>query len=126
MGLMKQLSRSLKNLIDNIFGFLFGKKRKRKRSRDEPIIVPRSWKKPSESKSQKATKKTIIIRHKRKILGLRQFNRILAGALLFLNFVMSQVMLGNIGAAALPFFLIFLGNCYIIARYLWGSRTKGD
>lgn len=121
MGLINQLIRSLKNMIKNIFGFVLRKKRKR--STDETIIVPRSWKKQSKSKPQKAN---IIIRHKRKIPGLRQLNRILAGFLLIINFVFSQFLLGSIGVAAQPVFLIFLGNCYIIIKYLWLSRKKED
>ncbi len=123
MGLMKHLIRSLKNMIKNIFGFVLRKKRK---SRDEPITVPRSWKKQSESKPEKATKKTVIIKYKRRIPGLRKLNRILAGALLVINFVFSQFLLGSIGAAAQPVFLIFLGNCYIIIKYLWLSRKKEE
>ena len=120
MGLINQLIRSLKNMIKNIFGFVLRKKR---RSRDKPITVPRSWKKKTERKPKKAT---IIIKYKRKIPGLRQFNRILAGFLLIINFVFSQFLLGSVGVAAQPVFLIFLGNCYIIIKYLWLSRKKED
>lgn len=123
MGLMKQLSRSLKNLIDNIFGFITRKKKKRRRLEEKPIVVPRSWKK--ESKPEKATEK-IIIKYKRKIPGLRQLNRILAGFLLIINFVFSQFLLGSVGAAAQPVFLIFMGNCYVIVKYLWLSRKNED
>ena len=123
MGLMKQLRRSLKNLIDNIFGFITRKKRKRRGSREKPIVVPRSWKK--ESKPEKVTEK-IIIKYKRKIPGLGRLNRILAGFLLIINFVFSQFLLGSVGAAAQPVFLIFMGNCYIIIKYLWLSRKKED
>ena len=126
MGFINQLIRSIKNMIKNIFGFVLRKKRKRKGSEEEPIVVPRSWKQPSEGKPEKATKKTIIIRHKRKIPGLRQLNRILAGFLLIINFVFSQFLLGSVGVAAQPVFLIFLGNCYIIIKYLWLSRKKED
>ena len=121
MGLLNQLIRSLKRQINNVFGFVFRKKKKR--SSDEPIIVPRSWKQ-SKREPEKAAKKTIIIRHRRKIPGLRQLNRILAGFLLIINFVFSQFLLGSVGAAAQPVFLIFLGNCYIIIKYLWISRKK--
>lgn len=126
MGLINQLIRSLKNMIKNVFGFLFRKKRKRKGSGEEPIIVPRSWSKQSESKPGKAPRKSIIVKHKRKIPGLRQLNRILAGFLLIINFVFSQFLLGSVGAAAQPVFLLFLGNCYIIVKYLWGSRKKEE
>ena len=118
MGLINQLIRSLKNIIKNILGFMLRKKRG---SRDEPIIVPRSWK-----KEKKPEKETIIIKHKRKIPGLRQLNRILAGFLLIINFVFSQFLLGSVGVAAQPVFFIFLGNCYIIIKYLWLSRKKEE
>jgi len=121
MGLINQLIRSLKRHINNVFGFVFRKKE----SSDEPIVVPKSWQKP-EKTGKKAAKTTVIIRHKRKVPGLKQLNRVLAGFLLVINFVFSQFLLGSVGAAAQPVFLIFMGNCYIIAKYLWGSRKKED
>ena len=123
MGLIKQLSRSLKNLIDNIFGFITRKKRKRRGPREKPIVVPRSWRK--ESKPEKATEK-IIIKYKRKIPGLRKLNQILAGFLLIINFVFSQFLLGSIGAAAQPIFWLFIANSYCLALLLWKYRTKED
>jgi len=122
MGLIKQLIRYSKRQINNVFGVFFKKK---KASDDEQIIVPRSWQKP-EKAPEKADKKAIIVRYKRKVPGLRQLNRILAAFLLIINFVFSQFLLGSIGAATQPVFFIFLGNCYIIIKYLWLSRKKEE
>ena len=125
MGLIKQLRRSLKNLMDNIFGFITRKKRKRRGSREKPIVVPRSWGKKDEGMTHRAIELPRI-KYKRKIPGLGRLNRILAGFLLIINFVFSQFLLGSVGAAAQPVFLIFMGNCYIIIKYLWLSRKKED
>jgi len=126
MGLMNQLSRSIKEMVNNIFGFFSRNKKKRRRSRDdEPIRLHRSWEKEDkEPRSRKGKKQLIVVKHKRKIPGLREFNKILAGFLLLVNLIFSQFLLGSIGAGAQPMFLIFLGNSYIIFRYLWGSRKK--
>ena len=116
MGLIKQLIRALKRIISNVFGFITRRKKKRSRY----VEVPRSW----EGKREPREKDQLIrIKHKKKIPGLRTINRALAGIWLFMNFVFSQFLLGSIGSQAQWVFFFFLGNCYFIAKYLWGSRT---
>ena len=123
MGLIKKLIRSLKSMISNIFGFIIRRdsKKKRRERYQEPITVPRSW----EEDASKPRKKDLIrIRYKRRIPGLKKINRFLAGIWLFMNFVFSQFLLGSIGSQAQWIFIFFLGNCYFIMKYLWGSRRE--
>lgn len=121
MGLIKQLMRGIKHLISNVFGFVTRRdsKKKRRERYQEPVEVPGSWK-PGESKPGK--KDLIRIKHKRRIPGLKMFNRFLAALWLLINFVFSQYLLGSIGSQAQWMFIFFLGNCYFIIKYLWGSR----
>ena len=123
MGLIKQLIRGIKRMLSNVFGFLTRRdsKKKRRERYEEPVEVPRSWGKPGEGMTHK-TEQLPRIKYKRRIPGLKQINRILAGFWLFMNFVFSQFLLGSIGSQAQWIFIFFLGNCYFIIKYLWGSR----
>lgn len=115
MGLIKQIIRALKRMLSNVFGFITRRKRKPARY-DE---VPRSW----EGKGEPRQKDQLIrIKHKRRIPGLREINRFMAGIWLFINFVFSQFLLGSMGSQAQWTFIFFLGNCYFIGKYLWSSR----
>jgi len=122
MGAIKQLSRALKNLMDDFMG-LFRKKKKRSRrsSEVETVKVPKTWKRGTASDKKEKVK--IIEQQKMRIPGLRQFKRFGAAFLLFINFVFSQFLLGTVGAGAQPMFLIFLGNSLILVDYLWKTRT---
>lgn len=122
MGLIKQLIREIKRILSNIFGFITRRdtKKKRRARIQEPVEIPRSWEKGSSQ--PRKTEQLARIKYKRRIPGLKQINRVLAGLWLFMNFVFSQVLLGNIGSQAQWMFLFFLGNCYFILKYLWGSR----
>ena len=124
MGVIKQLSRAVKDLMDSFVG-IFRKKPKRSRSSSEPVMVKvhRSWKKEAPA-AQKKGSVQIIEQQKMRIPGLRQFKRILAGFLLFINFVFIQFLLGSLGQSAQPMFLLFLGNSVILVDYLWKTRGK--
>lgn len=126
MGLIKQLIRAIKRILSNVFGFLTRRdsKRKRRERLQQPPTVPRSWGKKEEAMTHRATELPRI-KYKRKIPGLRMINRFLAGIWLLINFVFSQFLLGSIGSQAQWTFIFFLGNCYFIIKYLWGSR-RGD
>lgn len=123
MGLIKQLIRSVKKLISNVFGFITRRdSRKKRRARyQEPTKLHKSWE-PGKGKEPGKNEQLIRIKYKRKIPGLKKINRFVAGIWLFLNFVFSQFLLGSIGSEAQWVFFFFLGNCYFIAKYLWGSR----
>jgi len=57
--------------------------------------------------------------------GLLRVKRGMAGALLIFNGIMSQFVLGW-GRDAQMFALIFLGNVFILADYLWKTRHTDD
>jgi len=123
MGLIRQLIRSVKKTISNFFWFLTRRRdsKKKGRTRDqEPIKLHRSWE-PGKGEPRKS-KQLVRIKYRRRIPGLKKINRFVAGIWLFLNFVFSQFLLGSIGSQAQWVFVFFLGNCYFIAKYLWGSR----
>lgn len=123
MGLVKQLIRGLKRSLGNLFGFITRRdsKSKRRARYQEPIEVPRSWGEKSRGSPAKSDQ-IVRIKYKRRIPGLKSLNRFLAGFWLFMNFIMSQFLLGSIGSQAQWLFIFFLGNCYFILKYLWGSR----
>jgi len=127
MGLMKQLIRSLKKSTQSFYGSLFGKKKRTKRrsKTDKPIIVPRSWKKPSKEYTSKESPE-IKIKYKARIPGLRQLKRVIAGFLLLVNIVFSQFLLGSIGAQAQPMFIFFMANAFIMVDYLWKTRKAAE
>ena len=123
MGLIKQLIRSIKKPISNIFDFILRRdSRKKRRARyQEPTKLHKSWR-PGKGKEPEKNEQLVRIKYKRKIPGLKKINRFVAGIWLFLNFVFSQFLLGSMGSQAQWVFFFFLGNCYFIAKYLWGSR----
>jgi hypothetical protein len=111
----------IRGIKQQIHGLLHRKK-KRKKLAQEPDQVPISW-----IRKQKAApdgKPSLVIKHKKRIPGLLYFKRALASVLLFLNFVMSQFLLGTLGAAAQPLFIFFLANSFILLDYLWKTRRK--
>lgn len=55
----------------------------------------------------------------------RKFKQILAVVLLLFNLIFSQFLLGTSSSGQIMF-LIFLGNAFIIADYLWKSRSKPE
>jgi len=120
MGLGKQLIRSVKKNISNVFEVLTRRKGSKKARDQEPIELHRSWQ-PGKGKPNKS-EQLIRIKYKRRLPGLKKINRFVAGIWLFMNFVFSQFLLGSIGSQAQWVFFFFLGNCYFIAKYLWGSR----
>ena len=128
MGLIKMFFRSLKNFVGNIFDFIT-RKDKKKRKKTEEVIVPRSWKEtndPNIGSGSKQKKDLIRIKHKRKIPGLKRINQLIGGFFLLVNFIISQFALASLGSQAQWLFWIFLGNCYFILKYLWGSRRESD
>lgn len=127
MGLIKKLIRGLKGKISYFFGVIIhgDSKKRRKKQYQQPDVVPRSWGKPGEKRTGKQYADSLPrITYKRRVPGLKTVNRIGAGIWLFLNFVFSQFLLANIGNQAQWTFVFFLGNCYFIAKYLWGSRDE--
>jgi len=129
MGFLNQMLRALKETVNDFFGFFSrGKKKRRRRNSgaDEPIKVHRSWIKEEEPepRSRKKKQALVVTKHKRKIPGLWEINRILAGFLLLVNLVFSQFLLGSVGAGAQPMFMIFMGNSYIIFLFLWKFRKR--
>lgn len=123
MGLGNKIIRSLKRMLKNIFGFITRKKR-RKKTQGEPTMIPASWQKPGDQIP--GEEKLIRIKHRKRIPGLRQIKRFLAAIWLLMNFVISQFLLGSIGAQAQPVFFFFLGNSFFLLDYLWKTRSKPD
>ena len=67
----------------------------------------------------------ISSREKRSIPGYRKFKTLLASGLLLLNLVFSQFILGSRSEGQIMF-LMFLGNSFILADYLWKMRRKPE
>lgn len=129
MGLLNQLSRALKKMLNDFFGAFSGKKKRKRKLRsrrsEEPIEVPETWRKDTkEPRIIKDKKPIVVVKHKTRIPGLRLFHRILYGVMLLLNLVFSQFLLGSVGTGAQPMFLFFLLNAYCIFRLLWSFRKK--
>lgn len=125
MGAAKQLSRALRNAMNDFMG-VFKKKQKRSKRNEAPEMVKihRSWKKGSSAAQNKPEKVKVIEQQKMRIPGLLMFKRIAAAFLLLINFVFSQFLLGSVGAGAQWTFFIFLGNSLVLVDYLWKTRKK--
>lgn len=118
MGFINQLIRELKEWLRG------SGKKKKKRQPDEPVQIHKSWNKPQ----QPAAQPKIVRTHpnKKKVPGLLQIKRVLAGVLLLINFVFSQFLLLAVGSDGFATFLIFMGNSFVIADYLWKTRRKPE
>jgi hypothetical protein len=118
MGFWNQLIRSVKDTGKNAWNGIFGKKRNKMA---EFVTVPGSW-----GKTLKQSKPLVKIKYKRRLPGLRIFNRGLAAILLIINFAFSQFLLGSIGSQAQPMFILFILNSYIMIYCLWKTRNKKE
>jgi len=123
MGAARQLRRAVQDLLDSFVG-IFKRKKKRSRKSSEPEMVKlhKSWKKGSPA-AHKKNRVHVIEQQKMRVPGLRQFKRIAAAFLLFINFVFSQFLLGSIGDGSQGMFLLFLGNSAILVDYIWKTRS---
>lgn len=122
MGLLNQIIRELKESARNLRK-KFSKKKSRRSRKDEPIVLHPSWSK-KDGKASPEKKQLIVTKHKKRIPGLLMFKRILAGVLFLINFVLSQFLLASAGEQGFGTFIIFLGNSFILADYLWKTRGK--
>lgn len=128
MGIGNMLMRNLKNrLRDTRRSISKWMRRATEKDKEEPVEVPRSWrkkeKKPSSSRLEKPPG---YQKHRIRIPHLLTFKRALAGILLLLNFSLSQFLLGSVGAGGQGMFILFLLNCFIFVDYLWKTRRKED
>jgi hypothetical protein len=55
----------------------------------------------------------------------KKFKQVLAVVLLLFNLIFSQFLLGTSSSGQIMF-LVFLGNSFLIADYLWKSRRKPE
>lgn len=131
MGLISQSIRWIKRQIRALFDQVFG--RFRRKSKKGELEIPGSWIKEPESPMttspepmERRPSSLQIRRGKYRIRWLLTFKRLMAALLLFINLVLSGFMLSiqNSGAAVLC--LMFLGNAFLLADYLWktGSVQK--
>jgi hypothetical protein len=125
IGILNQAVRQLKKSIRNIFKNIFHRKKRKKSKAQDPDVVPASWLK-HRSGQPKTEQKIQFIKNKKRIPGLLWFKRIMAGILLLINFSFSQFLLGSLGSTVQPMFIVFLGNSFILADYLWKTRHKEE
>ena len=90
-----------------------------------PIQIPQTSKRRGRKKrsSKRYRDEIEYERNVHHIPGYRRFKSLLALVLLLLNLVFSQFLLGSSSAGQIMF-LLFLGNSFIIADYLWKMRNK--
>lgn len=89
-----------------------------------PLQKPRRYKK-TKKKSRQYKDEIEYERNVHHIPFYRKFKTLLAAGLLGLNLVFSQFLLGSQSAGQIMF-LLFLGNSFILADYLWKMRKKKD
>lgn len=124
MGLGNQIIRGIKEFLKDLRKKFSRQKRKRK---DEPTVLHPSWSKKDGKAGKPGQKKPqIIMKQKKRIPGLLMFKRLLAGFLFLVNFVLSQFLLGSLGEAGQPIFILFLLNAFIMADYIWKTRRKAE
>ena len=93
---------------------------------EKEIEIPKEW--GEKGKPIKKKKKYRLHKPKKKfrIKGLRWINRGIAVILLIFNFCISQITLAAGPMEAKLMAMIFLGNAYIHAHYLWKTRRVAD
>jgi len=87
--------------------------------------IKKSNRRPGKKKRKEWENVEISSREKRSIPGYRKFKTLLAAGLLLLNLVFSQFILGSQTEGQIMF-LMFLGNSFILADYLWKMRRKPE
>ena len=96
-----------------------------KRKEKATIQVPEKWLK----QNPKGVTQSFVVLEPRKtprkihITGLRTSKRVLALALLCLNFFIAQTALVS-AQASLPMGILFFLNSFILLDYLWKTRSK--
>jgi hypothetical protein len=131
MGLINQFFRNVNEKLSSLWdGIVHHEGRRNKKRRlEEHDEVPKAWRRP-ETAGPRVYEKPVPdkyqrIQHRFRIPGLLMFKRILAGFLCFVNFVISQYVLGiSKGGVAQGMFIFFLFNAFICADYLWKTRKK--
>jgi len=116
IGILNQALRELKQAFHNAL-----RKLHRKKGRQNIDEMPRSWER-SPSAGPGKSQRIVVVKHKKRIPGLKFFKRALAGVLLLINFAFSQFILGSLGTVAQPMFILFLANSFILLDYLWKTR----
>lgn len=129
MGLISQALRAIKKQIKALFDQIFG--RFRKKPAEDELEIPGSWVKEPESPMSKSSEpmerrpSSLVIRRKKfRIRWLLSFKRLMAGVLIIFNFGIGEYMLSIGGQGMAAFFVMFLGNAFILADYLWKTRSK--
>ena len=90
-----------------------------------PIQIPKTSKRRKKKSSKKYSSDVEYERNVHHIPGYRRFKSLLALFLLLLNLIFSQFLLGSSSAGQIMF-LLFLGNSFILADYLWKMRKKDN
>lgn len=130
MGLIAQILRAVKKQVRALFDQVFGRFRK-KPAKDE-LEIPGAWAKEPQRPMEKGPEPmaeprpaSLTVRRKKyRIRWLLTFKRGLAVFLLFVNLVLSGFMLSTQNSGAGVFFLMFLGNAFLLADYLWKTGSK--
>lgn len=126
MGLVAQILRAVKKQLRDLFGRF-----RRKPAKDE-LEIPGSWRKEPERDIEKRSEpmaeprpaSLTVRRGKYRIKWLLTFKRGLAVFLLFINLVLAGFMLSAQNSGAGVLFLLFLGNAFLLADYLWKTGSK--
>lgn len=97
------------------------------KEKEKEIEIPPEWE-DEEDKIIKKKERFRLHRPRKKIRirGLRWINRGIAVILFIFNFFISQISLATAPMAAKAMGLVFLGNAYILAHYLWKTRRVAD
>lgn len=111
--LRRYLSRKWEDLVDFI-----------------PIQKPTKYKRSKSSRGSKRKKKEYkddyeYIRNIHHIPFYKKFKQLLAFTLLGFNVIFSQFLLGSRTEGQIMF-VLFLGNSFILADYLWKMRKQAD
>lgn len=130
MGLISQLFRVVKKILRPLFDKLFG--RFRRKPAEGETEIPASWVEKPQGPMQKTSEPmgshpgSLVVnpRKKYRIKWLLSFKRILAGLLMCFNFVLAEFILSTQSSSFAIFFLVFLANAFILADYLWKTRSR--
>ena len=96
------------------------------KEKEREIEIPREWGENGEPIKKRKRFRIREPKKKFRVKGLRWINRFIAVVLLIFNFLISQITLAAGPMEAKIMALIFLGNAYILAHYLWKTRRVAD
>lgn len=132
MGIISKLISLVTDPLKKILQKLRDKLSREKPSKNK-IRIPHSWEKKEEVTGLRSQvkKKEVVTKHPGKLKRLYHFpwllrlKRGIAAILLLINLAFSQFVLGSQNEGQI-FFLMFIANSFILADYLWKTRSKPE